>query len=378
MGGAVISSSIIGNVGLQKSKLKAKVCCIISAWPYLLFVFSLSAQEYSISEIIEKATPGVVQIVTYDITGARRGLGSGFFIAPGKLLTNAHVMEKAYSAEVYSENEYYNKLTILKYDEETDLALIEVGLRNETIIPLEEEQGIRPGQRIITIGNPLGFEKTISDGLISAIREASGNVQIIQISAPISPGSSGGPLLNLNGNAIGVTTSMIKEGQNLNFAIGIESIFSFLHHSDEARALPPAKSRVLWRAILRRIVAVVVGLLALVVSGVGWWIFVVIFVIGSLFVGLFKFTKGVVKKLLQKKEEEVTPIYEPGKGPEGPELYAMDKSFPEDEANSLIERNNHFTFHCWKCGAQIKVKLDLSSESIECPNCGTLVLIPHQ
>jgi ribosomal protein S27E len=347
-------------------------------WPFLFLNLSLFAQEVSISEIVEKASPSVIRIITYDITGAGRGEGSGFFIAPGKILTNAHVLGKAYSAEIFSGIEYYIKIKILKLDKEIDLALLEVDIRNEIPLSLEKKQEIRPGQRILTIGNPMGLEKTVSDGLISAVRGVPGVLQLIQISAPISPGSSGGPLLNLNGNVIGVTSAMIKEGQNINFAIGIETINNFLNCPDKPQYLLPAKSRILWRAILKRVTNVAVGLVALVFSGAAWWIIFPIFIIVSIFVWIFKWAINTVKKLIRKKSKKGKNTYELEKESEKLEQYNEHEAYHEDEAVSLKEGKNNFIFHCWKCGEEIEVDLDNSSKTTECWNCGTVLLIPRE
>ena len=358
--------------------MKTKILILGLAWPFLFLNLSLFAQDISISEIVEKATPSIIRIVTYDITGAGRGEGSGFFIAPGKILTNAHVLEKAYSAEIFSGIEYYDKIKILKLDKEIDLALLEVDIRDEISLSLEEKQEIRPGQRILTIGNPMGLEKTVSDGLISAVRGVPGVIQIIQISAPISPGSSGGPLLNLSGNVIGVTSAMIKEGQNINFAIGIDTINNFLNFPDKPQYLRPAKSRILWRAILKRVINVAVGLIALVFSGAAWWIIFPILIIVSIFVWIFKWVIKTVKRLIRKKSKKAKKTYGFEKESEQLEQYDEHEEYPKDEAVSLKEGTNNFIFHCWKCGEEIEVDLDNNSKTTECWNCGTVLLIPKE
>lgn len=261
------------------------------------------AQEQSIADIVEGAIPSVVQIVVYDITGAKRGEGSGFFIGPDKILTNAHVIENGYSAEVFSESEYYDRVTILKSDSNIDLAVIKVDERNEAYLPLEQKQEIRPGERILAIGNPLGLEKTVSDGLVSAIRGVPGGLQIIQISAPISPGSSGGPLLNQQGRVIGVTTAMLSEGQNLNFAVGIRTITNFLDEPDNPRQLHEAKARILWRVILKWVANIIVWLIALAFGG-GWWIVIIVILIFTLIGWVCKNLYRWVAALFRRSESK--------------------------------------------------------------------------
>ncbi len=149
------------------------------------------AQTLPVEDIIKDASPSVVKIVVYDITGTKRGEGSGFFISRGKIITNAHVVDGAYSAEVHSSLNLYEQITINKRDDEVDLALLTVEDVGEPTIALADSIDLRPGQRVLAIGNPLGLERTVSDGLISAVRGIPGDIQLIQISAPISLGSSG-------------------------------------------------------------------------------------------------------------------------------------------------------------------------------------------
>lgn len=187
----------------------------------LFIVSSIAfAQTLTVEDIIKDASPSVVKIIVYDITGTKRREGSGFFISRGEIVTNAHVVDRAYSAEVHSSLNVYEQITITKRDDEVDLALLTVKGIGEPSIVLADTGDLRPGQRVLAIGNPLGLERTVSDGLISAVRGIPGKLQLIQISAPISPGSSGGPLLNLQGAVIGVTSASMSKGQNLNFAIG--------------------------------------------------------------------------------------------------------------------------------------------------------------
>lgn len=98
----------------------------------------------------------------------------------------------------------------------------------EPTLTLAEKAELQPGQRVLAIGNPLGLDRTVSDGLMSAVRGILGKIQIIQTSAPVSLGSSGGPLLDLKGEVIEVISATVSEGQNLNFAIGVETLKQFL------------------------------------------------------------------------------------------------------------------------------------------------------
>ena len=176
----------------------------------------------SISALVEKVQPATVLIETYDAQGKRIGQGSGFFVnGKGEIITNWHVMEGASSSTVRTASGTILAVRgIVAKDEQKDLArivLVEGGgqyphLNISTTIP-------KAGERIIVIGSPFGLETTVSDGLVSGIRNISESFKIIQISAPISSGSSGSPVLNLKGQVVAIATFQFKYGQNLNFAI---------------------------------------------------------------------------------------------------------------------------------------------------------------
>jgi S1-C subfamily serine protease len=224
----------------------------------------------SVEDIVKYVSPAVVTIVVYDDIGDELGFGSGFFIGNGKILTNAHVVEGAYSAEVHSLRKTYEDVTIIKRDDDVDLAVLEVNSVGEPIISLADDSDLRVGQQVLAIGNPLGLERTVSDGLISAMRDSAG-FQKIQITAPVSHGSSGGPLLNMQGSVIGITYATYEEGQNLNFAIGIKTLKWFVKTTDNPEQLKKAGSYIpgkvtrYWiKNIVIGIVAFAIGIVALV------------------------------------------------------------------------------------------------------------------
>ena len=324
-------------------------------------------------EIAESAIPSVVQIVIYDITGSQRGQGSGFFITPKKIVTNAHVVEGAYSAEVFTDNGYYDQVTILSSDEDVDLAVISVNAENE--VPLQINQGaeLKPGQRVIAIGNPLGLEKTLSDGLISAVRKIE-HLQLLQITAPISPGSSGGPLLDENGQVIGVVSATIHEGQNLNFAIGTETLSIFMSGGEHPEELKVAGSRVMWRAIVKWILAVVVGLIALLFSeGGGFVIFIVIIIIVPLWYALSWICKTIYRLCTIPFKKRTRPaIQTPNESQITSPLNS--RSTYDDET---MDEDEESTIHCWKCGYENYFDPAIDKE-IMCIECDTSLPIPRE
>jgi uncharacterized protein (TIGR02145 family) len=152
------------------------------------------------------------------------GLGSGFLIRENIIVTNYHVIEGASEVFCYTSNST-TKFKIEGYlavDKSTDLILLKVSGINQPALKTSSNS-IAPGQKIYVLGSPKGLPATISDGIISGLRNIEGN-KLIQITAPISPGSSGGPVLNSSGELIGISVGQFSGGQNLNFAIPYSSL----------------------------------------------------------------------------------------------------------------------------------------------------------
>jgi len=351
-------------------------------------------------------------IVVYDITGEQRGQGSGFLIDDkGRIITNAHVMDGAYSAEVISEWKYYGDVAILKLDDELDLAMIQVEAIDESPLKFNFKHKIRPGERVVAIGNPLGLDKTVSDGLISAIRHY-GEIEYIQTTAPISPGSSGGPLLNLAGEVIGVTTAAFTEGQNLNFAISANSIQPFLMGPQKVEGLHPARSKVWFRWLLKWVGRGFLALIALAFGG-GWWLIGIIILVIVAVYWLFRYVftfllwpiRHFKKKRLERLEEKVKRLrelihyhrhkYYVDRSPEisdseydhlKVELETIEKAHPElitwDSPTQLSgeyssSSGTESVFYCWKCGTQLSVTPTMKGHAVECPECGAELKIPR-
>ncbi|TYQ29338.1 trypsin-like serine protease [Pseudanabaena sp. UWO311] len=159
-----------------------------------------------------------------------RGTGSGFIInKEGDIITNAHVVSGADKVTVILKDGRQIEGKVLGSDELTDIAVVQVKPDNLPTVSIGSSQNLQPGDWAIAIGNPLGLDNTVTAGIISAIGRNSGQIGVdkrvsfIQTDAAINPGNSGGPLLNQNGEVIGVNTAIIQGAQGLGFAIPIET-----------------------------------------------------------------------------------------------------------------------------------------------------------
>jgi hypothetical protein len=178
-----------------------------------------TAQQLSPREIAAEVRPGVVLIVAKDGPSIV-GRGSGFLVsADGLLVTNRHVVEGATGLQVQlASGEIYDHVLFVSEDERRDLVVLRIPGSGLTPLTIADDRSLEVGDPVYVMGNPLGLDGTFSDGLVSARRVLDG-VALIQITAPISPGSSGGPVLDRSGRVIGVATLSMREGQNLNLAV---------------------------------------------------------------------------------------------------------------------------------------------------------------
>ena len=181
----------------------------------------IGLKELTAKEVYAKCGPATVEIVALDEYG--ESLGSGFFIEPGKVVTNYHVIKGAKKIIVKTyDNKKYEITNILGYDEALDLAVLQLDVKN---VCLEiSKEGAAVGEDIYTLGSPFGLTGTMTDGMISTASRVIDEVDYIQINAAISPGNSGGPLVNAYGEVIGINTMYYIDAQNLNFAVNINEL----------------------------------------------------------------------------------------------------------------------------------------------------------
>jgi hypothetical protein len=220
--------------------------------PLLLLSLAFLATKAAFSqdhlpELVRRVKPAVVAIVTYDASGEALMTGSGFFIRPGQVVTNLHVLRSATRAEIKTldgKGRIYPVKGALDVDEEGDLALLAVEMpveraRSSTLASELPDEG----ERIFVIGNPLRLEGSVSDGIVSAVREVPNVGRIIQITAPISHGNSGSPIFNMKGEVVGVVTVKVTNGQNINLAIASRRVNTLSEGKVRPLGELPSKSR---------------------------------------------------------------------------------------------------------------------------------------
>jgi tetratricopeptide (TPR) repeat protein len=198
---------------------------------FILLIILISATQVlaatKLTRLVKKIQPAVVTVIAYDMNNEIANIGTGFFANEnGELITNHHVLIGKYGAEVRtSDGNTYPVTSILAENKPADLVKVLVDIPSGKFRWLEVSGDLPAiAQRIVVVGSPMGLDQTVSEGIISSIREIPALGHFFQMSAPISPGSSGSPVTDMNGIVLGVATFQYQQGQNLNFAISGKSV----------------------------------------------------------------------------------------------------------------------------------------------------------
>src|SRR5256714_12615091 len=193
---------------------------------YLALCSANAFSQDELPELVRRIKPSAVAVETFDAKGEKLSRGSGFFIDKDRIVTNRHVIDGAYRAEVHlnSGNNFPVK-SVVAVDAEADIALLKVDAPPNQVRSLSlDRTSPQEGESVVVIGNPFGLEGSVTNGIVSAVRDIPGFGRIIQITAPISPGSSGSPVVNMHGQVIGVATLQITGGQRVDFCLPSERI----------------------------------------------------------------------------------------------------------------------------------------------------------
>ena len=220
--------------------------------PFLLFltlVAAPQAEAQTARELAQSVFPSVVSLVMssglqstrsggFLIVREPRKLGSGFFVREDVVATNAHVIQGATRGFVkfIGQEAQHEIVGVVGIDIQHDLALVKISHMKARPLPLGDPAQVAVGEQIYAVGSPEGLEGTFSPGLVSGIRTGETGT-LYQISAPISPGSSGGPILTQDGKVIGVAVGGLRAGQNLNFAVAVTYLLSLLAQSPQLISL---------------------------------------------------------------------------------------------------------------------------------------------
>jgi tetratricopeptide (TPR) repeat protein len=188
----------------------------------LFFILAVSICWGDADTIYRENSPSVVVVVAIDREGKSMSQGSGFIVSEdGAVITNYHVISKATEIVAKTGEKIRKVEGVLYVDPENDVAIIKLEGKEYRKAKMGNPAELRVGEKVYVMGSPRGLENTISEGILSGIREIDTKRKILQMTAAISPGSSGGPVFNARGEVVGIATLILAEAQNLNFAIPV-------------------------------------------------------------------------------------------------------------------------------------------------------------
>lgn len=203
--------------------LRESYSFVVLIIPIIMIILSPTISLADAERIFEENSSAVVVIITYNNEGRPICQGTGFIVRhDGAIVTNYHVISNAADIKVKSGEKILEVEGLLYIDKENDIVILKVRAYNLPVVILGDIKKTKIGEKVYVISSPRGFENTISEGILSGIREIKKpKGKFIQITAPVSEGSSGGPVFNKNGEVVGIITFLIKGAQNINFAIPV-------------------------------------------------------------------------------------------------------------------------------------------------------------
>ena len=225
----------------MKSNLNRTLLVVVAMSALCRLSAVAQIEQIDLKSLAKKASPAVMLLVISDANGKEVASGTGFLIsADGKLITNYHVVERGTIAVAKAGNGgLFPVEGVLASDPKNDLAVLKIAGKGLPFLTLSTSNNIEVGARIAIIGSPLGLEGSMSEGIVSAIRDPIEGIRLIQVTAAISPGSSGSPVLDAKGHIIGIASASLQGGQALNFAVPADAAIALVAQAENAPTVKP-------------------------------------------------------------------------------------------------------------------------------------------
>ena len=220
--------------------LRRAALCGLCAFTFMSPRLAGARAGVEVDPVLERVKRGVVVVVTYDEAGAPLLRGSGFFVGRGRVVTSLHVLRGAHAARVLTHDGKAHRVeAVAGASDERDLALLEVASPDETYTPLELESITpRAGEEVAVVGSAAGAHAQVTHGAAGVVWYLNGAGELIQITARIEGGDSGGPVVNRAGRVVGVAALFAESAGDLNFAVTSDAVLALM--SRAARRAAPA------------------------------------------------------------------------------------------------------------------------------------------